>query len=156
MHTKFTDVPHIITKPPYLFISAALIGLALHMIFPALLMFGVYSKIAGVVLCAGAMAVLVKGVCAFRRAGTNVNPSAPANALVTDGPYRLSRNPLYFALVVFYTGLALLLDSFWLLVMGVPLIAVIQFGVILPEEKYLEQKFGDAYRAYKKQAPRWI
>ena len=88
--------------------------------------------------------------------GTNVDPSLPATAVVTSGPYRLSRNPLYVGLALVYFGLTLALDSWWGIVLLVAVLIVMHRGVIQREERYLEQKFGDGYRQYRSTVRRYI
>jgi protein-S-isoprenylcysteine O-methyltransferase Ste14 len=92
----------------------------------------------------------------MRRAGTNIRPDQPTLALVTDGAFRFSRNPLYLAAAGLYVGVALLVHALWPLVLLIPMLAVLQWGVVAREERYLEAKFGDAYRAYKARVRRWL
>jgi protein-S-isoprenylcysteine O-methyltransferase Ste14 len=80
----------------------------------------------------------------------------PTTALVTGGPYRISRNPIYLALTLVYLGLALAWGSLWPVVLLAPLLIVMRYGVIGREERYLEARFGDAYRAYRAAVRRWI
>lgn len=92
----------------------------------------------------------------MRRAGTNISPYEPATALVVDGPYCFTRNPLYLSLAILYVGTAALANTPWPLVLLPVVLVVIQRGVIDREERYLELKFGDAYRRYKEAVKRWI
>jgi len=92
----------------------------------------------------------------MKRAGTNVRPDQPSLHLVTDGPFRYSRNPLYLATLGLYGGVTLLVDAVWPALLLVPLLAVLRWGVIAREERYLEAKFGDEYRAYKARVRRWL
>ena len=91
----------------------------------------------------------------FHAAGTHVEPWKPANALVTDGIFVWLRNPMYVGLTLFLVALSLALASDWILVMTIGFVLVIHFGVVLREERYLEAKFGDAYRQYKARVPRY-
>ena len=81
-------------------------------------------------------------VQAFERARTPINPSAPSQALVTDGPYRLTRNPGYLGMAFTHAGIAIVSNAPWALVSLPVAIAVIDRGVIAREERYLERKFG--------------
>ncbi len=92
----------------------------------------------------------------MRRARTSVNPSRPTTALLTAGPYRLTRNPMYLAMVIQYVGLALLFNALWAIVLLPLALVIIHFTVIKREERYLEQKFGEDYRAYKARVRRWL
>ena len=77
-------------------------------------------------------------------------------ALVVDGIYGRTRNPLYLGMILVYLGLSVAAGSLWAIVLVVPLLWVINVGVIAREERYLERKFGDAYRAYKGRVRRWV
>ena len=83
------------------------------------------------------------------RAGTNINPLKPSLVIVDDGPFRFTRNPLYIGMTFVHVALAVLVDSVWLLLLLVPLLVVLDWGVIRREERYLEATFGGDYLAYK-------
>jgi protein-S-isoprenylcysteine O-methyltransferase Ste14 len=93
---------------------------------------------------------------ALLAARTNIGPTLPSTAIVTTGPFRLSRNPLYLALTLLYLGLVLAFDSWWGIARLIPLLLVMHRGVILREERYLEAKFGDEYRRYKVSVARYL
>ncbi|UPT62747.1 MAG: isoprenylcysteine carboxylmethyltransferase family protein [Hyphomonadaceae bacterium JAD_PAG50586_4] len=100
--------------------------------------------------------LLLAGVASFARAGTGVRHAAGSSALVTSGPHAFTRNPMYLAMTLAYAGIALLADSLISLALLAPLLLVIQFGVIAQEERFMEAKFGEAYRAYRKRVRPWI
>ncbi|MGH6833525.1 MAG: methyltransferase family protein, partial [Methyloceanibacter sp.] len=91
-----------------------------------------------------------------RLAGTSVVPGQPSTALVVEGPYRVTRNPIYIGFVLAYFGLAVVLTSVWVLLLLIPVLIILQRGVVKPEEVYLEQQFGETYRKYKARVPRWL
>ena len=92
----------------------------------------------------------------FAAAETNTNTTKPALTMVEDGPYRYSRNPMYLSYVVAYFGLGLLANSWPMLVMTPVFVFLISRGIIIPEEAYLERRFGDEYLEYKKKRRRWL
>lgn len=92
----------------------------------------------------------------FRRAGTNVPSWQPSTALVTGGPYRFSRNPIYLAQTLIYLGLACGYGSAWPLALLPAVLIVMHHGVIRREERYLAARFGAAYRAYSASVRRWL
>ena len=92
----------------------------------------------------------------MHRAGTNIRPDLPTTALVTEGPFRFTRNPLYLGLTLMYAGIALLIPGTWPLLLLVPVLLVMRWGVIAREERYLERKFGEPYRAYLGRVRRWL
>jgi protein-S-isoprenylcysteine O-methyltransferase Ste14 len=93
---------------------------------------------------------------AFNRKGTPAEPWKPTTAIVTSGPYRLSRNPGYIGMALTYIGIALMSDALWALLPLPIVLAVIDRGVIAREERYLERKFGDEYLDFKRRRRRWI
>jgi protein-S-isoprenylcysteine O-methyltransferase Ste14 len=95
-------------------------------------------------------------VRAFGRAGTPMDPGSPSQAIVTDGPYRMTRNPAYLGMALTYTGIAIVSSAPWALVPLPVVIAVIDRGVIAREERYLERKFGARYTDYKRRVRRWV
>jgi protein-S-isoprenylcysteine O-methyltransferase Ste14 len=80
----------------------------------------------------------------------------PALAIVERGPFAISRNPLYLSLIALFTMIGVVLASPAFLVLVVPLVLVLHFGVVLREERYLDAKFGEAYRGYKARVRRWL
>ena len=92
----------------------------------------------------------------FSAAQTNTNTTKPTLAIVNSGPYRFSRNPMYLSYIVGFFGLGLLANSWPMLLLTPVFIYFITAGIILPEEKYLEQVFGDAYLDFKSSRRRWI
>ena len=92
----------------------------------------------------------------MRRAGVDPNPYEPTSAMVTTGPYALSRNPIYVSATVVYVGIAFVVNTLWPIVL-LPLgIALLYYGVIAREESYMEKVFGDEYRAYRARVRRWL
>ena len=85
-----------------------------------------------------------------------MDPVRPTAAIVTSGPFRFSRNPLYLALTLVYCGLSLAVNSWWGGVVLAPLLVVMHRGVVLREERYLERKFGETYRRYRSQVRRYL
>ena len=90
------------------------------------------------------------------RAGTNVPPHKPTLAIVTGGPFRFTRNPLYFGGTAAYFGMGLGFNLIWALILLVPMLFLLSWGIVRREERYLEKKFGETYLAYKQRVPRWL
>lgn len=133
-----------------------MLGSVLHWLRPIAVLPVVPARLLGlaVLLLSGALVRSAEAV--MRRAGTNIRPDRPALALVTDGPFRVSRNPLYLATTGLYVAIALLIDTLWPLLLLPGVLLVLDWGVIRREERYLEAKFGDAYRVYRARVRRWI
>lgn len=111
----------------------------------------------GGLIAAGAFLGLgLWSVILFRRSGQNENPWKPTPAIVERGPFRVTRNPMYLQMVLVCIGFAVMLWNVWILLLT-PLCAwLLQRFAILPEEAYLEAKFGDVYRDYKRRVRRWL
>lgn len=153
------DTAGVIAPPPLIALAALLIGLALQWLRPTPLLAGIVAsplRIAiGVALIAAGLALVISANVTFRRAGTNVEPWKPSVVLVSAGVFGRLRNPMYVGGTVFLIGIAVMLDSVWLVVTAIVSAFVIHFGVIKREERYLESKFGDAFRAYCAKVPRY-
>ncbi len=110
----------------------------------------------GTALLAVGILLLTSGVRTTRRAGAPINPTRAAHTLITAGPFRFTRNPLYLSLAVIYSGIALLLGALWALLALPFTLLVVSKGVIAPEERYLDATFGEAYRRYQARVRRWL
>ena len=128
----------------------------MHSLFPKPIVTASIAPGIGVTLLAIGAALAVWSRRTMEGAGTNVNPSLPATVLVVDGPFRFSRNPMYLARTLLYLGLGLLANALCVFVALLPLLVVMHHGVIKREERYLEAKFGDAYRQYRAAVRRWL
>jgi protein-S-isoprenylcysteine O-methyltransferase Ste14 len=90
------------------------------------------------------------------KAKTAFDVRKPTTEIVTGGVFRMSRNPTYLSMMLGFLGIASLIDSLWLLLLAPLLIVILEKGVIEPEERYLEQAFGEKYLRYKARVRRWI
>ena len=152
------DRPAIIFPPPLLFIAFLGIGLLLAYILPVrlfswpllprILIGGILFLISGSLALAG-FKVLIKNKTPF-------DPAKPTVKLVREGPFRISRNPMYLALIILLFGIAALTGFIWLFLAAAALFFTLHFGVVRPEEKYLSRKFGDDYENYRLQVRRWL
>ena len=107
-------------------------------------------------LVPGAMQAIQGLIGAVHKAGTPVIPTAPTRVLVTEGPFQYTRNPGYLGMAIAYKGLALCFGRIGPLLFLLVAVAVMEWGVIGREERYLERKFGSAYQAYRSAVPRWL
>lgn len=150
--------PPILAPPPLLFLLYLLAAWGCDALWPWRLEVVPFAARA---VAAGALALcaLLLGLWSFavmRRAGTPVEPWEPTEALVTGGPFRFTRNPLYLALNAMMALFALLVDSPWFLLAVPALFATLHFGVVLREEAYLQGLFPEAYDAYRQRVRRWL
>lgn len=156
MSEETVDNPRVIAFPPALFGGTLAIGLLLQFIFPVPLLPRLSAIAIGVVILIGAALIAISAFRAMHRAQTAVNPSQPTTAIVSDGVFGFSRNPIYLSLTLLYLGFALMGNALWSLLLLLPLLVVVQIGVIEREEHYLERKFGDEYLRYKARVRRWL
>jgi protein-S-isoprenylcysteine O-methyltransferase Ste14 len=151
------DTPGVIFPPPLIFLGGLLLGFGLNwgLSLPRLpeppWSFALGAPLVVLALLLGFSAVRV-----LRGARTNINPYKPSTAVVTSGPYRWTRNPIYVSMVLSYLGLALLFGALGPLMLLVPVLTVMRFGVIAREELYLSQRFGEEYRSYTARVRRWV
>ncbi len=142
--------------PTYYLLFALLIMLALHFLWPAMTLVSLPWNLAGLVPLIAGIAINLVADAAFHKAGTTVKPFQVSTTLVTDGVFRISRNPMYLGFVLVLIGVALLLGSVtpWIVV---PTFAILMdWGFIAAEERMLQAAFGPAWLNYKAQVRRWI
>ncbi len=144
--------------PPLIHVAAIAIGFLIQWAAPVQLGasgFGIV-RVAGCILLAIALALIASAARVMFSAGTTPNPTRPSNVIVTNGPFRFTRNPMYLAWELICIGFGLLANALWPVVMAVPAAIVTRRLVIDKEERYLGQKFGDAYLDYKARVRRWV
>ncbi len=107
-------------------------------------------------LSLGGLLLFFGALRALKKAGTSPSPYREPSALVTTGPYMRSRNPIYFAFLWIYLGLAAWMNSGWGIVLLPLLIIAMNRVVIAREEEILEQRFGEGYRSYRERTRRWM
>lgn len=144
---------------PVAFAAAALAGALLHVAWP-LPWLG--SPLADILLAIGAIGILAGGgliygaLAALSRAGTTAHPGRASEHLLTTGPFRLTRNPIYLGLATIVAGAGFLLGIVWLILAAVAGALIVGRFAVRPEEDYLAQRFGKRYRDYQKTVRRWI
>ena len=151
------DRPGVIAFPPLLYAATLGVGLLLHyFVFPRQIIPLLPARILGAVLMVAGAGIAKWGEATMRRRGTNVDPRQPSLAIVAEGPFRVTRNPLYLGLIAIYCGVALAVDATVPFVLLPVLLAVTHYGIIRREERYLERKFGRSYLVYKASVRRYL
>jgi protein-S-isoprenylcysteine O-methyltransferase Ste14 len=141
-------------RPPRVYLAAIVTGVLLQLAVP--LPFLPRATAAGAIFVFAALALLWYSVARFRAAGTPVPARQPTTAIVQTGPYRFSRNPIYLAYSLFQLGIAIWINSLWLLATLAVAVGLMHFIVIRREEEYLERRFGAEYLGYKAAVRRWL
>jgi protein-S-isoprenylcysteine O-methyltransferase Ste14 len=154
-----TDRPDVIVFPPVIPLSTLALAIALQWLVPLGLIADIDQGwrfgLGALIVMAGLLTTSA-GRRALLRRGTNVNPSQPTTALVTDGVFGRTRNPLYVGVSVALCGIALIFALDWILLLIIPSCVILHFAVVRREELYLEWKFGEAYLRYKERVPRYL
>jgi protein-S-isoprenylcysteine O-methyltransferase Ste14 len=154
------DRPNRIPWPPLIYGGLALLGLSLHWIVPLPWPGGGIVRIVlaatGLCLACAAIALDVTAALAFRRHRTTILPHRGASALITDGPFAKSRNPIYVGNTLLVAGAGLLFGIGWLVLAGLAGAVLTQKLAIEREERHLAARFGPDWEDYKARTPRWL
>ena len=156
MADQKSDSSGAIAPPPVIGLILIAVGVAIGLIWPVEIIPAPWQYVAGGPIIAGAVLLVLSAFRLFRKAETPVPTYLTPKALVTSGVYRLTRNPIYLALLMLIVGLAVTLDNIWLIAAAALFQQIIRWGVIAREELFLEAKFGEEYRAFKQRTRRWI
>lgn len=154
--TRSPDSPGVVVFPPVLFVATLVAGLILHWLRPVAVLPALVARLVGIVVLVASGLLVRSAEAAMRRAGTDPRPDHPSLAIVTDGPFRFTRNPMYVGTTGLYVAVGLLVNALWPLVLVLPMLAVLHWGVVRREERYLEGKFGEPYRLYRLRVHRWV
>jgi len=150
------DNPGVIAPPPLIYAGALAAGLLANRLYPLAFVPRGLWRVLCLPLILGGLLIGFLGFRAMRRAETNVDPRQPATAIVTEGPYRFTRNPLYLSMTLIYAGITALANALPAAVLLPIVLRIMRRGVIELEERYLERKFGDEYLNYKARVRRWV
>ena len=146
--------------PPAVPLLTILLGLGLQRLWPVHVELGLLTTarywVGGVIVACAILGLGLPSVILFRRTGQNENPWKSTPEIVDRGPFRLTRNPMYLQMVLVCLGMALLLANVWIVLLTPVGAWILQRFAILPEEEYLERKFGQRYQEYKRRVRRWL
>jgi protein-S-isoprenylcysteine O-methyltransferase Ste14 len=144
--------------PPYLVFLGLIISFLLEFLVYRNQIFdnSIIFRFLGIILTIAAILLFVKSVRIFNLRKEKLHPRSISTQIFKDGPFQFSRNPIYLAMFVLLIGVGLTLNSFWFLYSGLVVAIMIHYGVIIPEENYLEKEFGKDYLEYKKSVRRWL
>jgi len=148
----------VIAPPPLIFLAFLALAAVLEALAPSptATLFPHARYVAGAVLFIIGLLIGIAGLRGLSAAATNISTDLPTTALVVDGIYGRSRNPLYLAMTLTYIGLAIAAGSVWAIALLLPLLVLMHVGVVSREEEYLKREFGDMYRQYKSRVRRWL
>lgn len=155
-HASGADQAGVRIPPPLIYIAGFVAGLVLEAAVSIAGLPLALAVAAGALGGASWLALDGWSMLLFRRARTSPAPMQPTTALVSSGPYRVTRNPMYLGMAFLYAGLALAFGVIWALALLPVVLLVVDRQVIAREERYLEAKFGDEYRSYEGRVRRWL
>jgi protein-S-isoprenylcysteine O-methyltransferase Ste14 len=156
MAERKLDHAGVVAPPPLIYAGTLAVGLIAHFFTPLPFLPNGLNLILGALLVILGLALAFAAIGAMRQANTPLDPWEPVRAIVSNGPFRFTRNPIYVSFALIYLGVTCALNSLAALMFFPIALLVIHFGVIAREEKYLERKFGDEYLQYKTQVRRWL
>jgi protein-S-isoprenylcysteine O-methyltransferase Ste14 len=145
-----------IVRPPLVYLASIAAGLALHLAWPIRVVPPGLSVPLGAAATAVAIGLFVVSVRRFRLAGTPVPGNRPTTIVVRSGPYAYSRNPIYLSFSLLQLGVALWVNSLWVLITLIPAVLLMSLVVISREEAFLEARFPSEYLPYKRSVRRWL
>ena len=156
MSSDEQDKAGVVAPPPLIYLGPLIFGLLLNRRFPIPFLPRRMARSLGWSLLGSGVLLIGWFEWAMRQAHTPANPYKPVSHMVTQGPFRYTRNPAYLSMTMIYTGIASLANALWAILLLPVALQVIRRGVIEREERYLERKFGEEYLRYKAQVRRWI
>jgi len=151
-----TDHAGVVFHPPVLLAVLIAAGFVLRWAAPMQVVPLSVSRTLGPFLTAASFGLAGWAAVTFRKRGTSVPTYTPTDAIVSTGPYRLSRNPIYVSMALLLVGLGVWTNSGWFWLLAVISVLLLTFGVIVREERYLARKFGHEFDEYRSRVRRWI
>ena len=143
-------------RPPVVALLCLLIGLALFWLTPTLRFSFPAQQLLGVALALAGFALAATAIRLFLARGTTPEPTGTPTVLVTTGPYRFTRNPMYLSMLIILLGIALFAGSLALLLAPLAFFLIINARQIPFEESRLTTLFGDDYAAFRRRTRRWL
>jgi len=151
-----TNHASVVVNPFVIYLGLAIVAILLQKILPLSFMSEISARVLGVSLLILNLGFGLPALRGMLQAKTSPNPNRPTTSLVLSGVYRLTRNPMYVGLTLVFAGLLIYFQVSWGLLFVPLAVWLITNWVIVPEEKYLGEKFGEEYLQYKSKVRRWI
>ena len=144
--------------PPVPFGIGLVLGALVQFLWEPLAFFPVtwIGHVAGWPLVVASIILVIWARQTMARSGVSLNVYKPTNSIVVSGPYGFTRNPMYLSMTLLYFGISLIINAVWPVLFLPAVLAVVHYGVIAREERYLERKFGQEYQRYRSGVRRWL
>ncbi len=150
------DHANVKTHPPVLLLIHIVAAFLLNWLIPLPFAFAKPFEWMGYIFVFVGLGFAFGAVEQFAKVHTTLDPHGSVSAIVTNGPFRFSRNPIYFGFLCILVGLPLALGNYWGAALS-PVFAASMFHLVIKhEEAYLENKFNDLYISYKSRVRRWL
>ena len=150
------DRAEVAFHPPLLLVASLGLGFLLRWLAPLPVLMSTASAMIGPAVVALAFGLFFWAAGTMLRGRASIPTNRPTDAIVTGGPFRFSRNPIYLSMILLHVGVGTWTKSPWFFVLAAISVALLTWGVIAREERYLERKFGDEYLSYASRVRRWI
>jgi len=154
--SEYKDHANVKIPPPVLLLIHLFSAFLLNKFLPLPFVFPKVFVWVGYALVVIGLGLAFSAVSRFMQAHTTVDPHGSVSNIVTSGPYRFTRNPIYLGFVYLLIGFPFIFKSYWGLILSPVFIVLMIVLVIQHEEAYLENKFGDEYTSYKSSVRRWL
>ncbi len=142
--------------PPIIYLAALISGVVLDYFWPYLPLHENWGNIIGAVLILASILLVPTVLIRFKKVGTTFDVRKSATTLITNGPYRFSRNPAYISLTLLYLGLGSVFNNVWIIALVIPVLLIMDLWIVRKEERHLEEIFGEEYLQYKSSVRRWL
>ena len=156
VNSKNADNAGVAFHPPVLLAAIIALAFGARWAFPLSFLPPRLSATAGPIIVAASFALFFASVYTMRRGGGSIPTGEPTDAIVKQGPYRFSRNPIYLSMLFLQMGLGVWTNSAGFFALACAFLLLLTWGVISREERYLERTFGSEYISYKAQTRRWL
>ena len=143
--------------PPLVFVACTAVGVAFQRLVP--LRAGgarALGVVVGAAVIAAGAALVAWAFGLFRRTGQDARPWTPSPSIIVEGPYKRTRNPMYVGMTLIQVGVGFAANDLWISLLAGPSLYGVHHLAVLPEEAYLTERFGDAYRAYRASVRRYL
>lgn len=154
--TKNIDHAQVMVMPPLVFLGYLIGALLVNWVVPFTVPWMLVVRIGGGIMVIAGFWLAGSAFSRMTKAHTSPDPHQPTTVLITKGPYRFTRNPIYLGFFLIYLGFTLLAGTLWGLIASPFLLLTVTNAAIRAEENYLEDKFGEQYADYRSRVRRWI
>jgi protein-S-isoprenylcysteine O-methyltransferase Ste14 len=142
--------------PPVYLLAALVLVVLLRYLVPPVLLIPAPWNLGGIALMVVGLLLVVVPAQTFQRRGTAIKPFEDSSALVQDGLFNWSRNPMYLGMVLLVLGVAIVLRGAIAVLVPIVLAIVLDARFIRHEERALEERFGEEYRRYRVRVRKWL